>query len=97
MAKFEFSGVDELIEEVEKLSAPNIGVGLDDVFSPDYLRRKTFFTAIDELFHAAGVEKRGDSWHVEDSDAFDCFISAHTEFNSWDEFVADATADFSSD
>ena len=104
MTGFEFSGFDDLQQELEQMqqAVEDLGeersVTFEELFTEVFMEEYTNYSSIDELLEAGG-------FHAETNEEFDAIpeeeLDAHiaktTNFDSWEEMLSQATGQYISD
>lgn len=102
MAGFEIEGLDEAIEELEKLERRAEAldgeheVAFPDLFPPKFMRRYTDFASIEAMLEAS-------PWEVEGNDDFAAipeaeweeYVANNTRFATWEAMQEKATTEWS--
>lgn len=78
-------------ERAKQLAGPH-ELTFNEMFSPDFMRARTQFGSIQELFDASGFqfETQEDYTRITQSEEWKAFIARTTKFASWDEMRATA-------
>jgi hypothetical protein len=92
-------GLDEIRQKLEALQrrAQNLSgpVAFEDLFPPEFMRRYTDFTSIDDLVAASGhnVQSTEDFEAIPQAE-WDALIQAKTRFKSWEALQAKAGEEY---
>ncbi len=91
---FDDSGFKRLKRNLESLSRTH-SVSFSDLFTPDFMQRRTRFNNFEALIEASGfkVETAEDFNGIPDAD-WDRFIAGNTSFGSWEAMQKAAGAEW---
>jgi len=96
MAKFDFSGLNELEKELsdleQKVETLSEGVPLDSVLTDEFMRIHTKYRDLNSFMLAAGgqLDSINGSWHFPDDVDLDSFVSKNSDYGIWEELIAAA-------
>lgn len=67
------------------LSNLSTNVSIKDLLTSDFLKQYTNFSTLEEFDSHSGID-----WENIDDTKLDAFVSANTQFNSWQELITQA-------
>ena len=98
------TGLEELQRKFESLArrARELDgchtVPLRELATPEFMRRYTDFSSIDEMIEASGFQvQSAEDFKRIPNDEWDVFIARRTRFSSWKEFLQKAGVDYIKD
>lgn len=88
------SSFDDLKKNISKISGNN-SIPLNELFSPNFMSENSACKSIDELFKKSEIEinSLGDFKNLSQS-TLDAIARSFTKFNSWNEFMEKAVANW---
>lgn len=99
---FKIKGLDKAQREIKKFQkAANQLQGtnslpLNEVLSESFMRKNTPYVSLEQLFLASGhkMDSENDWQMIVKSPEFNQFIASATKFNSWEDMLEEAGADY---
>ena len=101
MSGIQFSGLDDLQKELEKMS--RLGeeldgtheVPLDDLLARSFMRKHSRFSSFEKFLDASPftVETPEDFEAIPDAE-MDAYVSSVTDFDSWEDMLGEATQEY---
>lgn len=95
------TGLDQLQKDIEKMKdnaerlSKKTQVSFDELFTPEFMRKYTNFSSIDELLDDCGYGDLSKD-EFEARPDIDIKISERTKFKSWQEMLDTAVRDYTS-
>jgi hypothetical protein len=86
------NGPDRPSKKADASKGKSISFG--ELFSASFMKEHTRFSDIDELFSEGGFEFNAEGLKSVDEKELDKHISAATDFDSWDDMMGTAFAEF---
>ncbi len=92
--KYDGSGLKKLTENVEKLKETN-EISFSEILNDEFMQRNTPFKSLNELFEKSGF-KHSTEEEIADipDDLFNEFISANTQYETFQDLQVSAMAEF---
>lgn len=104
MAGFEFSGLDELQHELERMqqAVEDLGeercVSFEELFTEEFMEENTDFSSIDDLLEAGGFHAdTNEEFEAIPEDELDEHIARTTKFETWEDMLSEATQQYLTD
>ena len=101
MGQFEFSGLDELQRQLDKMkqAAQELerqkDIPFSDLFTTEFMQMNTPFSTFADFLSAGGFRAETDEeFDAIPDDAFDRHVATTTEFDSWEDMLVTATQEY---
>lgn len=82
----DWSGLDELRRRLDQFGREQL-VPIGDLLTPEFMRRNTPFSSVDEMFESGGFEVSGQEDFDEIRPELDAFVARETRFTDWEDML----------
>ena len=94
--KTDFDGLKNLQKKVESLDGKN-EVPIDELCTIGFMKRYTEFQSIEKMMSEGGIDFKSEKEiKLETNEAWNTFVSKHTDFSNWASMSEEATAKWAS-
>lgn len=104
MAGFEFTGLDDLQQDLEQMqqAIEDLGeereVSFEELFTEEFMEENTDFSSIDDLLEAGGFHAdTNEEFEAIPEDELDAHVAKTTRFETWEEMLSEATEQYISE